>query len=111
MSRHELTPLDETVSCIAVGWERTFGTFYAQVFLAADDNEYDIPSISLGDDFYEATDPAQVIDVVRPYAQVPANLAITLHADAQAEGSCEPPTLVSIGSGQPVNTDGWPCPF
>lgn len=111
MSRHELTPRDETVSCITVGWDRPLGTFFAHVYLTADDNEFDIPTHAIGEDFHEVTDPAQVIDMVRPYADVPATLAATLRDDAQAEGTCEAPAVVAILSAPAQNTADWFCPF
>ena len=111
MSRHELAALDKTASCIIVGWDRPLGSYFAHVYLTGDDNEFDLPTICVGDDFREITDPAHIIDVVRPYAQVPADLTVTLQADAKAEGSCEAPALVSILSTPAPNTDDWVCPF
>lgn len=112
VSRHELQPLDtDAVSCVAVGWDRPMGTYFAHVYLTGDNNEFDIPSVALGDDFFEVTDPKRVVDLARTYAEVPATLAETLHADAQAEGQCEAPALVAMLSVTAPDTSGWPCPF
>lgn len=111
MSRHELEPLDASATCIAVGWDRPLGSFFAHVYLTGDDNEFDMPSKAIGEDFREVTDPARVIDMVRPYAQLPTSLADTLRADAQAEGRCEAPTIVAILNVTAPDTSGWPCPF
>ncbi len=111
MSRHELQPLNDTTFCVTVGWDRPLGTYFAHIYLTADDNEFDAPTVALGEDFNEVTDPTHVIDLVRPYAQIPASLADTLHADAEAEGRCETPMILAILATAAPNTSDWDCPF
>jgi hypothetical protein len=112
VSRHELAPLnDENVSCVTVGWEPALGSYFAHVYLTADDNEYDEPTITVGEDFNEVTDPTDVIDVVRPYARIPASLAEMLHDDAKTQGRCEAPMIVAILTTTAHDTSAWPCPF
>ncbi|MDP9792583.1 hypothetical protein J2S43_001095 [Catenuloplanes nepalensis] len=112
MSRHDLQPLNESATCITVGWDRPLGTFFAHVYLADDEpQELDIPSLAIGEDFHEVTDPADVIDMVRPYAHLPADLADTLRADERAEGCSEAPLAIVLISTAALDTNEWPCPF
>ncbi|WP_436528272.1 hypothetical protein [Actinoplanes sp. HUAS TT8] len=106
--------MNETVSCVAVGWLPIFGTFFAQVWLATNDREDDAPDHDLGCDFHEVTDAKTVIDMVSEYATVPADLFDTLNADAAREGACELPAAVRIMSGyapEPIDWDNFEPPF
>jgi hypothetical protein len=96
VSIREIDALDDSVNYVLVGWEKAFGSFWAHVYLADDDSGYPTPSREIGGDFREVKDPEVVIDFVRPYAQVPENLAIVLAADAEAEGMCDLPAILGI---------------
>lgn len=116
MSRYELTPLDtQSLACIVVGWERTLGTYFAEIFKADETAEFDIPADSIGVDFDDVTDPETIAEFVRPYAQVPDDLAAMLRADAQRAGRCDAPTMVRLAAPVRTLSDGeltdLPCPF
>lgn len=105
MSRHELVPLDETISCVVVGWNWIFASFFFQMYRADNDCPFDSPDDELGCDFRQVTTAEEIIDEVRKYAQIPASLSTQLNADAAREGSCEPPAAVRIMSGAGTNAD------
>src|SRR5690349_17560820 len=88
VSIHELDVHDETVNSVMVGWEKALGSFFAHVYLAGDGSGYPCPSREIGGDFHEIKEPELVIAFVRDYADVPADLAATLTADAATEGVC-----------------------
>jgi hypothetical protein len=86
MSRHTLTPLDGKENLtVVVGWDPPLRTYFAQVmdFTAenedADDEQID--HLWIGTDWDEIQQPGQVLDAVRPYATVPADLAAALFED------------------------------
>jgi hypothetical protein len=114
VSRYELTPLNEGVSCVAVGWERGLGTFFAQVWLVTNNNEDDAPDHDLGCDFRDVVEPKEIIDMVSEYAEVPDDLTDTLNADAAREGTAEVPVAVQVMSGYapaPIDWDDFEPPF
>ncbi len=74
MSRHDLVPLNPSHE-VVVGWDPPMGTFFAQVFDTAGDEEdgtYEV--LWLGTDFHEVLNPAAVIAAVTPFATVPDGL-------------------------------------
>ncbi|MFI5496604.1 hypothetical protein [Actinoplanes sp. NPDC051859] len=111
MSRRELVPIDETVSCVIVGWDRPLCSYFAHVYLTGDDNEYDAPTHAIGDDFFEVTDPGAVVDMVSTYAKVPDDLIDMLKTDEKNEGRADPPALVAMLSAPLFDTSALPCPF
>ncbi|WIN00004.1 hypothetical protein ACTOB_003677 [Actinoplanes oblitus] len=116
MSRHELEPSADNVSCVFVGWEAPLGTFFAQVYLTTNDSECDAPDFERGGDLMEITDPEQVIKFAAQYARIPADLAATLNADAAREGMHEMPLAVQLMNGieperEAINWDEVPIPF
>ena len=96
MSRHELAPLDETISCVFVGWDKGLGSYFFQMYRADNDSEFDVPDDELGGDFAQVTSHANIIDEVRKYADIPADLSDQLAADKAREGTCEVPLAVSV---------------
>ncbi len=113
MSRHELAPLNDTISCVFVGWEKGLGSYFFQMYRADNDCPVDTPDDELGSHFAQVTAPASIIDEVRKYANIPADLNERLAADKAREGSCEFPTTVSIMNAiTPVYVwDGTQPPF
>jgi hypothetical protein len=114
VSRYELKPTDPRVSCAVAGWERTFGTFFAQVWLTTNDNEDDAPDHDLGCDFREITEAKVIVDMLSEYAEIPDGLVDTLNADAAREGMCEVPAAVQIMSGYapaPIDWENFEPPF
>ncbi|MEU5436417.1 hypothetical protein AB0G73_23985 [Streptomyces sp. NPDC020719] len=87
MSAHELTPHSGAPEhrIVRVGWDAALSTFFAQVLDEDDDEILDV--VWLGTDPLEISDPGTVIDAVRPYANVPDNLAKALADEAAAEGN------------------------
>ena len=96
MSRHALKPADPDVRQVSIGWDRTLGTYYADVHWAGDDNPNNIPTLEIGTDFREVLNPCHAIGFIQDYAEVPGNLVATLVADAKNEGTCEAPEVLGI---------------
>ncbi|GGQ83732.1 hypothetical protein [Couchioplanes azureus] len=115
MSRYDLTPHNaHTVSCVVIGWDRPLGSFFTHVYMTDDDNPFDEPTIGIGDDFHEVTEPTAAIELASMYAEVPEDMSDILTADAAHEGYCATPAVLGIlhAAAQPTpNTDAWPCPF
>ncbi|MBG0567521.1 hypothetical protein [Actinoplanes aureus] len=115
MSRHELVPLDESIDCVAVGWEKGLGTYFFQMYKTDNDCPFDAPDDELGCTFAQVTRAANLIDEVKKYAHIPDDLQNTLTADAQREGVCGFPNTVlimnAIPEPDPVNWDEIPIPF
>ncbi len=101
MSRHQLTPQPARPRIeVVIGWDRPLRTFYAQV-LTLDDNgdeTDDNPYLWVGTDYDEITDPAAVLNAVRPYAVLPDDLTGKLLADAVREGARLWPTVGDIAA-------------
>ncbi|GGN39789.1 hypothetical protein FHR83_006641 [Actinoplanes campanulatus] len=81
MTRHELT--SDGGFEVVVGWDRPLNTFFAQVF-DVHKPEDDAEVLWIGVSLREIHDPQQVIDAVRPYAQIPADLEFRLYQEAHA---------------------------
>lgn len=113
MSRHEIAPLNTGISCVAIGWERGFGSFYFQMYRTDNACPFDTPDDEIGLDFEQITDPKKIIDAVRPYAHIPDDLNQQLTADKAREGTCEFPAAVQLMNAIPpaVNWDEVPIPF
>ncbi|GIM98065.1 hypothetical protein [Paractinoplanes toevensis] len=113
MSRHELAPSDPSITSVFVGWDRALGTYFAHIYCTGDDNPFDMPTLQIGDDFREVSNPHHAIGFVQDYAEVPAHLAATLTADAAHEGTCEAPAVLGIldAAQTPIDLDNVLCPF
>jgi hypothetical protein len=95
MSRYDLTALPRYPKhTVRIGWDKPLQTYFVQVLdpdaeECNDDTpaqpEGDNPSIWLGCDFGEITDAAAAIEIVRPYAEIPAGLLAHLKADQAGE--------------------------
>ena len=84
MSQHRLQPLSpDSPTKIVVGWDPPLRTFFAQVFSGDDGSDL---ILWTGTSFDEIPDPREVVDQVRPYAQVSDNLISMLADDAAREG-------------------------
>ncbi|MBO0878800.1 MAG: hypothetical protein J2P17_00085 [Mycobacterium sp.] len=97
-NRIRLEPLDTSVPDreIFIGWDRGLGTFFAQVFEGTDPEGEDILLVDRGDKVDEITDPAEAIDALRPYAQIPDTLAEVLTAQRDAPGAREKSPFVDV---------------
>ncbi|WP_045740276.1 hypothetical protein [Actinoplanes rectilineatus] len=113
MSRHELAPLDSEISCVVVGWEKDLGSYFFQMYRTDNDCPFDTPDDELGCDFAQVTAPATIIDEVRKYANIPADLDARLTADKAHEGTREFPAAVSLMNAitPEINWDEIPIPF
>ncbi|MFF5085353.1 hypothetical protein ACFY36_50640 [Actinoplanes sp. NPDC000266] len=96
MSEHEMEQVSDGVNRVIAGWRSAFGSFYAHVYLSDDNSGWPVPSLEVGDDFDEITDPRHVIAFIEDYATVPDGFAETLRADAEKEGVCDLPALLAI---------------
>ncbi|MEU8376109.1 hypothetical protein AB0C22_23715 [Micromonospora sp. NPDC048894] len=88
MSRHDLTPLPQFARHeVAVGWDRPLRTYFAVVTDPDIDDETaeGATPLHLGA-AEQVTDPAVIIEAVRPYAHIPDDLHATLQADRDREG-------------------------
>ncbi|WP_158892594.1 hypothetical protein [Amycolatopsis anabasis] len=89
-SRIPLTPLnaaDHPDREIYVGWDRGMQTYYAQVFDGEDANGNEVLLVDRGNSIGDLTYPGGVIDAVRDYAEIPADLATRLADDRAADTS------------------------
>lgn len=87
MSRHDLKPKPgrEDVVRAVVGWDRPLQTFFAQVFFATDDEPDEGEArIWVGTEPGELLTAEAAIEIVAPYAVVPADLADRLLTDMRA---------------------------
>ena len=95
MSAHEMYPTNGVNRAVA-GWHREFGSFYAQVYLTGDGSGWPCPSLEIGDDFDEITDPQWIVMFLDGFAIIPDDFAEILRADADKEGVCDLPALLGI---------------
>lgn len=91
VNRIRLTPRDDRVVGreIFIGWDRGLGTFFAQVLDGPDVEGEDMVRVHVGSEPDDITDPAQAIDAIRPYAQIPDNLVEELIQQRDAPGARE----------------------
>lgn len=90
MSRYSLKPLQHRADLfeVAVGWDPGLSTYFAIVF--------GVPEIACepelllwrGQTFGEIGAVAELLDILRDFAQVPAELRYRLDADRRAEPAC-----------------------
>ncbi len=93
MSIHTLISLRVSPAVqVTAGWDGPLGTFFGSVV----DNGDEV--FAVGTTRRKVTDPAVVIDGLRPYALIPSSFHATLSADAWREGRRQIPTLVSASS-------------
>lgn len=86
MSYHSVPPrADQPHVLAAVGWDPRLASFLAYVWdtRASGDTE---PLLNLGGSYGEHSDPQEVLDRVRPYAEVPEHLLQQLTNDQLVEG-------------------------
>ncbi len=79
MSRHGI-PGRAAGTQVVVGWDHPLLTYFVQVHqegLDADEN----PVVWLGASYRELYDLDDLKRAIRPYADLPADLAVTLYAD------------------------------
>lgn len=82
MTRHLLPRHDpDSITEVAIGWDRPLRTYYAQVLTEDEDGE-DVPLLWLGLT-ERVTNRYTVLDAVADYAAIPAGLAIQLARDPQ----------------------------
>jgi len=93
MSRHRLALLRPNGIEIWIGWDRPLATYFAQV-LSPDGDDEEATYLWVGTSREEITNARAVIDMVRPYAEIPDDLYHTLCADAGHEGERRPPLTV-----------------
>ncbi|WP_033339018.1 hypothetical protein [Catenuloplanes japonicus] len=90
MSTHTLIAIKASPAVqVTAGWDGPLGTFFGSVV----DNGDEI--FAVGTTRRKVTDPAVVIDGLRPYALIPDSLRATLRADAWREGNRQVPAPVS----------------
>jgi len=102
MTQYRLTPLPAYAGhTISVGWNCPEHTFYVSVAdlreHASDDDNSAFLWIPLAND--KITDAAAIVDLVRPYAEIPGHLLASLKAD-QAQHTSQP------GDAAPAGWDG-----
>ncbi|MFF5056132.1 hypothetical protein ACFY1S_23420 [Micromonospora sp. NPDC000663] len=112
MSRHQLDALpDRDGYIVVVGWDRPLRSYFAQVINEGELNEDnpDYMPLWLGVET-RITDPATIIEAVRPYAVIPDTLRADLEADRVWEGTREQPgsahTLPAIPGPAPLEATG-----
>ncbi|WP_280426681.1 hypothetical protein [Nocardia carnea] len=93
-NRIRLTPHEEVAAGrdIVIGWDRGLGTFFAQVLDGPDGSDIEgepIVRVHVGSAPDDITDPAQAIDAIRAYAQIPDNLVDELNRQRDAAGARE----------------------
>lgn len=119
VNRIRLAPRDDSVADrdIVIGWDRGLGTFFAQVLDGTDVEEEPIVRVEVGSAPDEITDPAQAIDAIRPYAQIPDHLVEILVQQRDAPGARERSPFAAwaqsagLGSGpSPTVTTPEPAP-
>jgi hypothetical protein len=91
VNRIRLTPREDGVAGrdIVIGWDRGLGTFFAQVLDGTDAEGEPIVRVHVGGEPDDITDPAQAIDAIRAYAQIPENLVEELNRQRDAPGARE----------------------
>lgn len=82
MSRYEFPALESTgATTVAIGWDRPLATFYAQVFRRNSELGEDEAFIWEGADYCELLKAEEAMAIIRPYAELPADLASNLEID------------------------------
>lgn len=88
MSRHQLAPLDADDHPdreVVVGYNPGMQTLFAHVIDGIDDYGMDAMTVDIGSArIGEVTNPDEVIDAVRDYAEIPDDLATVLAAEQRA---------------------------
>ena len=100
MSEHEIEQVNEGVSRVVAGWRSEFGSFYAHIYMPGD--YWPTPTLEIGEDFDEVTDPRHLVEFLDGYATVPAGFADVLRADAEKEGTCDLPALLAVQDPRPA---------
>jgi hypothetical protein len=80
MSRIRLQPNNDPENAgteVIAGWDPGLLTYFGQVF-GNDTDGMDTPLVDVGNTIAEYTDPNDVIDVLRPYAEIPDDLIDTM---------------------------------
>jgi hypothetical protein len=105
--------VNKGVDRVIAGYRSAFGSFYAHVFLIGDGSGWPCPSMEIGDDFDEITDPQHIVEFIEGFTTVPDDFVETLRADATKEGVADRPTLLSILQPRPAvyNLDESQIPF
>jgi len=107
MTQYRLTPLPAYAGhTISVGWRCAEHTFYVSVAdlreQASDDDNSAFLWIPLDND--KITDAAAIVDLVRPYAEIPGHLLASLKAD-QARHTSQPGDRDRSGRDNPAAYD------
>jgi hypothetical protein len=105
VSEHEMFLVKEGVDRAVAGYRSAFGSFYAHIYLSGDGSGWPCPSLEIGDDFDEITDPRLIIEFVEEFATVPDGFAETLRADAEKEGKADLPALLAVQQPRPAVYD------
>jgi hypothetical protein len=93
------------VDRVIAGYRSAFGSFYAHIYLTGDGSGWPVPSMEIGDDFDEITDPRHIVEFIEGFATVPDDFAETLRADAEKEGVADRPALLAILQPRPAVYD------
>nr|BFE51203.1 hypothetical protein GCM10017745_46300 [Saccharothrix mutabilis subsp. capreolus] len=72
---------------VYVGWDNALQTYFAQVIDGTDQHGEDILTVDLGNDVNQVTDAAEVIEALRPYAEIPDELPALLERSRTADRS------------------------
>lgn len=89
MSNHTLTPLGGAPAgrTVRVGWDAPLASYFASVWDEPDDEGVESDHLVFaGSAPYDISDPATVLELVTPYAVIPAGLREKLLADRGREG-------------------------
>ncbi|MEV0109233.1 hypothetical protein AB0H42_23225 [Nocardia sp. NPDC050799] len=91
VNRIRLTPREDGVAGrdIVIGWDRGLGTFFAQVLDGTDAEGEPVVRVHVGSEPDDITDPAEAIDAISSYAQIPDNLVEELNRQRDAPGARE----------------------
>ncbi|WP_309111963.1 hypothetical protein [Saccharothrix sp.] len=76
-TRIRLQPLSEPSHPdreVYIGWDSALQTYFAQVFDGVDEYGEDRLTLDIGNDIGQITTPADVIEALRPYAEIPDGL-------------------------------------
>lgn len=84
MSRHVLAAAPGFE--VTIGWDARLGTYFA-IVLSPSEEDADPWRLNVGTEPGEIKNPARVIELVRPYAQIPDDLLDQLAHEAAAAGA------------------------
>jgi len=80
MSRHDIVPRDPTHT-VTVGWDHPLLTFFAHVKRHGAEDDEDSFVEWIGGNFMGVYEVEGLVEAVRPYANVPYEMQVTLYGD------------------------------